>query len=1296
MTSKSPSFFVSALITGLVAAGITYLVLLFPWWWGWIPIGIGISVFIFVLLRNPEHWARRMVSSLLGLWTTYRLLPQLPEIALSHDSFFLLINPTNSIAFDCALALLVVCLLAYDAFIRTTVPSLVIMVQRLFSFRWASPSIHRTSGNAQVANVQNVAGPVNIHFAPPPLLNVTDTARVFSSDFKEGSTTAEPVATFDSEIDSIANYLKEERSDVAIELFNRLLKRSSHQLTARHKFRVSANLGQAYEQKEQYDKAARYYLEAVGYQPTDERARCFEAAAHLLLGDRETALKLSIAVLDSFPVSSLAWAIRIRSIPATVPLSDVEQLLPQSVMSEVEVLDALTYRALEENPGQAEAYISKALEVHPNMSHLQERLALAKLHHFDPVRGIYDDPRPLTSKDRGKLREAVVLLDSLINTRQDQGNTRALSRLRYDRGMAHRLLGDFKNAVVDLREAHLLSPSNAEMATRLSFYLWRNHAKEEAISILNKLNRTSPTPSSRWLHSNMLLAEGEFQNSSEAILLLEHNLQDSKSTSEDVASSLETLTEYLCSANRVSEAFVCLKKYEPNISELSRLMIGARVEMAAGNKAFASDQAYKGVDRLTESTSSAELMRSVLTLRTIGDPTRALAVAKRLINPGVYTPAVQLILDLARECEDHSFMLETCQQLREAGIFDPLCLGAELDLLFTYGAPEKGIAVIESALVRCTDVEYKKVLRFRLFQIAAVAERQDLFQTDLNLLPNPETVIAAALPMIVTLLLHANEPAKAVEYAYRALRARPKEANAHKAMLAAVGFGGKPTALGPAPETVEVRCAVRYRPLDTKEDLWCVIEDDPQVDPFIREFAPDSALGKEIVGKRVGDTFSLRRNSVQDREAEILEIKNVFVYRAGDSVEHWEERFPDQLFVQAVRPSVTELGTPDIGILLRQLDIRAVEGQRLDNFYRENVITAAMFARASGSTVPEAVLHLGRQGHLAFRCCRGTDEEVQGALTLLEGLNTCVLDCVALTTIWMTGIYRRLAKCPLQMIVTQGTLKEFRILRAKAGIAGGRGFASKQDGRYVFREMTDDDLRRQESQFDEFEAWLRNSSQATDGLALIDFQPAKRNELIELVGRATAESIATAHKRKCLFWTDDFASAELAQSEIGVGRIWTELVLRWCVPQGYLSEGDYEQSLIDLIAHGYDFTPMFPQLVVAGGQLSEWNPDILPLRRLCEWFGNPNLKAEGLLRLAAQVFLKIWRVAPDISQRRQITRMIAIQIRKHSSGRNVLETLIANVEKIFPIDVLNGEACKSELEAVLQLPNEGSVIVLPW
>src|SRR5262249_19522938 len=140
---------------------------------------------------------------------------------------------------------------------------------------------------------------------------------------------------------------------------------------------------------------------------------------------------------------------------------------------------------------------------------------------------------------------------------------------------------------------------------------------------------------------------------------------------------------------------------------------------------------------------------------------------------------------------------------------------------------------------------------------------------------NPQMGIHA-----VQVLRASGHALEAVEYAYELVRQHFDDVDAHRGLVAAFApFDPDPCIT--KPETVELGTAVSYLEDGESVPRWIIVEDSSNPDAKLGELSAEHPLCKQMLGKRVGENFTLAEG-VQNRTAQIREILSKYVYRYRD------------------------------------------------------------------------------------------------------------------------------------------------------------------------------------------------------------------------------------------------------------------------------------------------------------------------------------------------------------------------------------------------------------------------------
>ncbi|HEY6253449.1 MAG TPA: hypothetical protein VI685_26120, partial [Candidatus Angelobacter sp.] len=179
-------------------------------------------------------------------------------------------------------------------------------------------------------------------------------------------------------IDEARDAINKRDFQAGLLLLNRIRQRNDFGAASGHdKFRVSSNLGAAEMGLGRPDAAADHFLDAYGFEPTNEQAKINQVFAYILKGDTATAYSKAQRLRSEYPASAKLAVNWVISSPPDIPLENLEKELSEEIRSDPEVALALSSRALMEMKiGVALVYAESAASSLPEAS--QPQLLIAR------------------------------------------------------------------------------------------------------------------------------------------------------------------------------------------------------------------------------------------------------------------------------------------------------------------------------------------------------------------------------------------------------------------------------------------------------------------------------------------------------------------------------------------------------------------------------------------------------------------------------------------------------------------------------------------------------------------------------------------------------------------------------------------------------------------------------------------------------------------------------------------------------------------------------------------------------
>ena len=950
-------------------------------------------------------------------------------------------------------------------------------------------------------------------------------------------------------------------------------------------------------------------------------------------------------------------------------LSDLEAKVPETLRDSVEVVHALYSQGIQSNQLDfAERKARRIIELDSDNLRHGNLLASVLLNIVgDAKKGHAELPAVDIDK---KIREAIQLLDPIVNA-TDLPCISTVARARYLRGFANTYLNNDGDAEADFRESLRLNPKDRDTAYQLGLFLMTRNRVEAAIEIFRKCAIENNDPAPLLLLCRLLVQRNQTGDLKSAAEMLESEIvQLPEFDAGDQFDFVDTLCRAYRKIELTEKAIKLLETVENILDECSVTTLRSEMMLSRDRTEEASKLALDAKNAIGEKTPIGCLHFLAQLLGQLKQFSASLEVFKRFIKPSGYADLMNMAVDCAIKCKDHKFILEFCRKLRATGNATPFTLEMEIGALEVHSEFATAIEIIDGYLADPKDDELAACLRVRRSVFGIRLGKPELIERDLNNLPKVDVVPAKFGCIVASVLKEGRCFEKAANYVYQLLRSNWNEPEVHRCIATLFGIGEDADFKFDDHSLVQGGSAVRFRETGRPEDEWIVIEDEYEPQQALNEVSPSSTRGKELLGKQVGDTFYLRKDSIQDRTAEITAIVHKFTYRQHDCFQGFEDRFPNDFLGYSYQIPKLPNGELDIGSFLESLKKVDQPIEELDRLTKKSLITPTSYAKIANRSILETVCHFTSSEDLPIRCCRGTDYEFAGAEEALSENGKIVADPSAIATLFVLAIHKHLDSLPSRFLISAGTLDLFRrIAQDPSGMFAKRRMGTIR-GRMFLREFSDDELNAGIENFREFYRWIESNFETRGGIGKADIPLNKRNELETIFGDATVESIGVASQESAVLWTDDFAVAEMVQDELIAQRVWTDVLFEFFAKHQIASPELLTRIKLRLVDFGYVFTRLNNDSTKLAFKESNFDSTIRPLSSVVNWLHSSGIVPIGAFQHSAFMLRHAWNNAPLGHQPLQFTSALCRSLAKRTDGVEVLvllkESLIGNSTFVAP------------------------------
>jgi len=1047
-----------------------------------------------------------------------------------------------------------------------------------------------------------------------------------------------------------------------------LIQRKAATLTPRQHFRILSNHAAAALGQDKPAIAAKFFLEAVSFQPDDEQAVVNEVLAYLLVGDLKTCHEKAGLLRQRYPASARLAALWITSAPKETAVAELEGSDISSVLkANAEVCVAFARRAMVEfDFGKALTYANQALAA--AQSWPQPELVLAEIYTAQAMhlqRGFHPS-RDEQIKLLCSAEDAATKALELARAANDRHSQIAALLRRVDIRL---LLKQRDLAVSDAEAAQKLAPDDPHVLLAFAQTRIACHEFDEAISYLDRAFSPDRLPDIAYFYGRALLERGRDNDASTAAKILrEIPLADFQphfrgSVVSLIMQALVKMMDWPGAHGYLDQVSGLL---DPIVLNAMRAYLAHFEGLPVEAEKFCTD----ALSLLTPdvSTETKEFIGRLFVLT--GRRTDALPLWQELFDLDLPDFDPGYLLDCAARLHRDDIILSTCDRLHARGNHDWQLLEFELPYLQKYD-PAVAIDRLQ-AFIR--ENPGHKLAVLRLSQIGLLLNRPELIRSQIQDLPPVDEISPDQIMLALHVLRAGGDPACVVDYAYRFLRNNFGELKAHQAMIMSLMPGTSLPDIPPTQETVAPGSAVCYQETAAGPQKWLVLDDVESPNDDFEEISLASPLALELRGKHINDAFVLAKGKVQDRLATIVQIVPKYVRRYQDSMAEMQLRFGSASPVESVvvgdpgdDQSKSNLLTSITTFARQRAD--ALDGAR--NLYRSTPTSLHLYGSLLGKNAYVALADLALDSDMHVNCSIGTVQARTLALQALQTGKAVVIDLSAIATLRLLGLAKVLGFSRFRVVVGQHTRISLREMLSEASMYTERGGSvGYEGGRAVMYMETAEDKERGRQEDKEFVQFVEEKTEIRSSPKLAGVEPEQRQVLEKLFGVYGAESIILATEPDHILWTDDLLQAQVAGQEFGVNRVWTQLMLEYLAEAGLITYDELNDATARLIGMKFVATSFGVPALLSGFRIANWSAAAWPAKHFIDVIADPTTDLQQMFGILVGFVERLYREPISSLTRGAVARSLLEAFAGRPVGLNLLTSLRARSVQVFGINVV--------------------------
>lgn len=973
----------------------------------------------------------------------------------------------------------------------------------------------------------------------------------------------------------IINLLDERKVEAAQHEFQKLPAPESPGLAREQKYAVLRIRGKLAIEHQEYEEAARSFLDAYEAWPDLEQAQLNRILALGLLDDRTQAFVEAEKLVIRGDRSKTLANLLLRN---ARDLSDIERHfgLISQYLDDAEICTTLAQQYLNFNDLEnAQSAIDSALKLDPQSAHTH--LVAAMISHHAGLEG------QITNR-REELVRALEHYSKAISFAERDRFFGVLPEALSNRARVHGYFGKMQKASEDYRRAVATAHSPPMYAPDAVHFFLSVGDYESAKELLPNVQQDS--------EGEFLRAVVEYQGcSSDAertdvirklLAVCEHGGDRAVEARLFCVSWALEIHDYDLALQCITAGFLAEYPFQANV-------LLSWIALDKGEKQAASHHANQALQENPSSATRQEIAVLASVLTHLEDDEKALPLWDQARLPGTLDGNCKRLLECAQRLDRHDVLIRICEELRNNNAQDNQVRKLEVQVLSRY-LPSRAFELADEYIK--FDAPYFTAARNF---VAVKLNLLDRIETDVTKLPNAGQLDPAESYLFVIPLVKAKCFGEAIRFAYHQLRKHFGDERAHTDFMFLILQRGGSSELCQAPQSVRRDSAVYLENVVTEQRRWLIIEED-QPEVSLSEIGPQSSLVQAVLDHKVGDIVELTDYGIQKTKERILEIQSKYIRVFQDCIQNFQNRFPGATAIQQV--NLSTYGELDPTILLESLKDRRDFVNSCFEFYLQNPSSIHLLAFRIGTSVLQTMKGLIANEAWAVNCTSVDFLQFNQLVSAGTVSTKIVLDIVAIVTISLLDAWELLDKSK-EYITSQSTINLIRQWIDELPEFDGQGFGhafATDDDRFVMTEVTEEEIAAQRDELQNIQFQVSNLCSVATAPAIAALDPARRSLYEKMFGYAALEVVMIAHEQKAILWTDDLFVGYWAASEFQLARIWTQLALKIAISSKEQME-KYQTATAKLIEWKYVNTIWDAETLLFAGKSSKWDFDAQPLKQ---------------------------------------------------------------------------------------------------
>ena len=991
-----------------------------------------------------------------------------------------------------------------------------------------------------------------------------------------------------AELDQIREFIKENNPTAALKYLGGLKKRVWLNTTSVVRYRILTDEGAANLHLNRYHEAGKKFIEALQYNPDDEKSIENAAFGYLLLGESSKAKELASNVLNNNnPTSSRAYSIIIQATSSDEEIKKVISEIPEYVKETQDVAHVIgnyAYNKGDLNRAKKwlEISIKNEIENIPDIrALLGSTLLRMVLTDHTTIPGYQ-----LNACQKELLTRSIELFTYSWNTMIDLNLQKLHTHWLVNRGIAKRLLSDPEGHEKDIDDAFNLDSSNPTNIYFKALLEFENGEYENAIHLLKDILGVTEQPGVPSLYLESLRKSEKFENA-DAINEINKFLRIDICSDEKEKLYRILINIYLDLGDYGEAQKICetrLKEYPANIQRIVDL---SRVMRRSGNTDEAISILNNFKNEISESSTTQDMVELADEFFTLELFDEARSIYEKFVDTTQNTELTYRIVESYYRCGEIGKALMICKSLR--GEYGPIPYISQIEAAIDneIGDLSEARKVYEEYLKKFPDDFDIKlelaVLNLRCDNLDAVDEfLKSRFDIDSLSFENSTK--------IAHLLGQRGLVKKYIEILYENRRKFFDNNQAHQIYIVAILNNENEEWLD-RPTKVAADTVVWIED-QSGEVQHHIIENRKNADMRQNELCIDHSLSQKLLGGSVGDTIS-STSPVSEEIHKISRIENKYIYAFQESLNRFNQLFPDNpgLWGISLGKDEQDAISPEGYKKIKDLVIKnSNRNKNILEYYQNRKLTVGAVANLIQKNVFYIWSDLIKSSDLGIYCTGGSAEERKHVSSLIKRTAKLIIDPISLATIIELKMGDIIIDNFGKLGVAQSTVDMIKdaIIEQK-GIRS-KGFLSleKGDESVIPHEVSPESVQKTLEKFEEMLSWVRTNCKIIPCKAALNMKRSQKIEYDSRLGQSFIDTILIASQDGNILYSDDGILRAIAKESFNAEGVWTQILLMDCMNRNALEKEKYNKMIIDLVNLHYHHTSINSGILIEAAKEANW------------------------------------------------------------------------------------------------------------